>query len=271
MENLITLQHAVNNFKDLIENAILFGGIKAKEAIIRSSRPINYIHDAVKSDLIRKGVPGERIHPPFGATSPELKLAGFIKQKHQDVCVSPDKYRPKPELMEEGILKGELDDYGKVYTERTISINIRSQMSSLAKNFDTLYERTIAEAQNLHVRCQKMVLGEVYMIPVKEYDASVMDDKKVAFIDKIGAVEKYIKSFQAINGRPDYNKEDYKYERVCLLLVDFQQTPAKIYNTNKELYDDKLLDEKSEVSIENLSWGTFIDNILLEYNVLCGL
>ncbi|NQU82375.1 MAG: hypothetical protein HQ539_00270 [Parcubacteria group bacterium] len=172
--------------------------------------------------------------------------------------------------MTEGILREATDYYGKDYTERTISINIRSQMSSLAKNFDTLYERTIAEAQNLHVRCPKMVLGEVYMIPVKEYDASVMDNNDIAFIDRVGAVEKYIKSFQAINGRLNFEKEEYKYERVCLLLVDFQQTPAKIYGTNQELYDDNLLDENSDASIEKLSWDKFTEDILENYETRFG-
>jgi len=65
----------------------------------------------------------------------------------------------------EGLLRETNDYYGKDYTEKIISINVRSQFSSLAKNFDTLYERTIAEAQNLHVRCSKMCLGEVYMMP----------------------------------------------------------------------------------------------------------
>lgn len=179
--------------------------------MIRSSRPINFIHEAVKADFIRKGISPDRIHPPLGASKPELKLAGFIKQNHQDVCVSPEGYVPDSEIMTEGILREATDYYGKDYTERTISVNIRSQMSSFAKNFNTLYERTIAEAQNLHVRCPKMVLGKVYMIPVKEYDASVMDDNIVQFIDKVGAVEKYIKSFQAINGRLDFTREDYKY------------------------------------------------------------
>lgn len=270
MTNLITIQQAVDGFKELIETSIIEGGIKAKEAMIRSSRPINFIHEAVKADFIRKGISPDRIHPPLGASKPELKLAGFIKQKHQDVCVSPEGYIPDSELMTEGILREATDYYGKDYTERTISVNIRSQMSSLAKNFDTLYERTIAEAQNLHVRCPKMVLGEVYMIPVKEYYAAVMDNNEVQFINRIGAVEKYIKSFQAINGRLDYTREDYKYERVCLLLVDFEQSPAKIYSTNQDLINDGLLDESSTASIDELSWETFTDNILSNYETRFG-
>lgn len=270
MINLITIHQAVSSFKELIETAIIEGGIKGKEAMIRSSRPINFIHEAVKSDFIRKGISLNRIHPPLGVSKPELKLAGLIKQKYQDVCVSPEGYIHESEIMTEGLLSGTTDYYGKTYTERTISVNIRSQMSSLAKNFDTLYERTIAEALNLHVRCPKMVLGEVYMIPVKEYDASVMKDNVVQFVNRIGAVEKYIKSFQAINGRLDASFDEYKYERVCLLLVDFAQTPAKIYSSNHELINDGLLSANSNANIDELSWETFTDNILDNYEIRFG-
>jgi hypothetical protein len=264
--NLISIQQAVDNFKVLIEDSILQGGIAAKEAMIRSSRPINYIHEAVKADLIRAGISKTRIFPPLGATSPEMKLAGFIKQKHQDVCVAPDTCTPILEILQDGLLQHVSDSYGKVYTERIIAINIRSQLSSLAKNFDTLYERTTSEAYNLHVRSPKMVLGEVYMIAVKEYDPDAMKNKKVAFLNKLGAVQKYIRSFQAINGRPDFTKQDYKYEKVCLLIVDFSKTPAKIYDKNEELIADGLLAADSEANIEELNWNSFTSSILATYN-----
>ncbi len=51
MPNLISIQEAVNNFKTLIEDAILKGGEGGKHAIIRSSRPILNLHEAVKSEL----------------------------------------------------------------------------------------------------------------------------------------------------------------------------------------------------------------------------
>jgi len=270
MPNLISIQEAVNSFKALIDGSILQGGIEAKEAMISSSKPINCIHEAVKSALISAGVERHRLYPPLGASSPEMKLAGFLKHKHQDVCVAPHGHTPENEIMTEGLLQEAADYYGKAYTERVISINVRSQMSSLAKNFDTLYERTIAEAQNLHVRCPKMVLGEVYMIAVKEYNPVSMKNKKVEFIDKVGAVQKYIKSFQAINGRIDFTKEDYKYEKVCLLIVDFGQTPAKIYNTNEELIADGLMPADSQANIVELNWESFVPSILKTYESRFG-
>lgn len=270
MNDLITIQQAVENFKSLINSSILSGGVAGKQAMIRSSKPINNIHEAVKSELIRNGVEKYRIHPPLGASKPELKLAGFIKQKFQDVCVEPKGYEPENELMTEGLLLEATDYYGKAYTERTLSINIRSQISSLAKNFDTLYERTIAEAQNLHVRCPKMVLGEVYMIAVPEYDSDAMKSKTVKLVDKVGTVEKYIKSFEAINNRNSVEKEEYKYERVCLLIVDFSQNPVKIYHHDKELTDAGLLSSESSASIENLNWESFIPSILKTYETRFG-
>lgn len=270
MPNLISIQEAVNNFKNLIEDSILQGGITAKEAMIRSSKPINCIHEAVKSALISTGISKSRIFPPFGATSPEMKLAGFLKHKHQDVCVSPNGHAPQHEIMQEGLLQEAADFYGKAYTERVLAINIRSQISSLAKNFDTLYERTIAEAQNLHVRCPKMVLGEVYMIAVKEYNPDAMKNKRIEFIDRVGAVQKYIRSFQAINGRLDFTKEDYKYEKVCLLIVDFGKTPAKIYNTNEELIADGLMSPDSQANIVELNWESFMPSIISTYETRFG-
>ena len=45
----MTIQEAVNNFKELIEGSIIEGGNKAKTSMIRSSRPILNIHEAVKN------------------------------------------------------------------------------------------------------------------------------------------------------------------------------------------------------------------------------
>ena len=79
MTGLITIQQAVDNFKNLIEGSIIKGGINAKDSMIRSSNPINNIHEAVKADLILYGISEDRIHPPLGESKPELKLVGFIK------------------------------------------------------------------------------------------------------------------------------------------------------------------------------------------------
>ena len=265
MPNSISIQKAVNNFKTLIEDSIKEGGEEAKQAMIRSSRPILNLHEAVKSELIKEGVAKDFIFPPLNYRTPELKLAGSRKQKNQDVCIVPSHKKAK-EILKEGLLQDIVDEFGEKFTERTISINVRSQISSIQKNFDTLYERTTSEAINLHDRCPKMCMGEVYMIAVPEYDDKAIRENKVVF-KKISQalVLKYIKSFQAINDRKGVEKNFYKYEKVCLLIVDFSKAPAKIYNTNADLIKDGLIPEDSNVDISELSWVKFVPELLQTY------
>lgn len=259
---MITIDEAVNNFQTLINNAIKKGGLDEKTAIIRSSKTINNIHEAVKSKLINKGINSKNIFPPINSSKPELILYGFFKKKSQDICIIPESINKNEEILSKGLLTGKTDKFGKNYTEKIISINVRSQISSLAKNFDTLYERTFAEAYNLHLRCPKMCLGEVYMIAVPEYDSDAFKKKKVKFTDHIGMVEKYITAFNALNNRIDYNKDTYKYEKCCLLIVDFTFKKPKIYNTDDELKKANLLPSDSTVSIKDLTWDNFVNDLL---------
>ena len=149
MGKLITLDNALFNIKKSIEDAIIENGTVGKNNLIRTQKPIKLLHEVVKSELIKKNINPRRIRPLTENSAGELDLAGFFKKKNQDVCVIPDNIEMKPEKLDfEGILYGQNDIYGKEFTERTLSINARSQLSSSAKNFDTLYERTFAEALN---------------------------------------------------------------------------------------------------------------------------
>lgn len=93
------------------------------------------------------------IYPPIGSSSPEIKIKGFLKSKNQDVAIIPTE-----QLVA-------LTNTTSPEVEKVLSVNIRSQLSSLSKNIDTLYERTFAEALNLHLSYPKQCLGEVYLIP----------------------------------------------------------------------------------------------------------
>jgi hypothetical protein len=272
MPNLISLQSAVNNFRDLINTSIIEGGNKSKTAMIRSSKPILNLHEAVKSQLVENGVNIDLLFPPLESRSPELKLAGSLKQKDQDVCVVPNDVEPKMEVLQVGLLKGTEDFYGENYTKQTLTINVRSQISSIQKNFDTLYERTFSEAQNLHDRCPQMVLGEVYMIAVPEYDDREFENNKFVFktiSPKI--VEKYIKSFHAITNRNDTTKYFYQYEATCLLIVDFSREIPKIYHTTEELVADGLLPNDTTIKYEGLDWNSFSSKLLSVYTTRFGI
>ncbi|MDR0713022.1 MAG: hypothetical protein LBF89_01985, partial [Bacteroidales bacterium] len=268
-QNLISLQEAVNRIKSSIETAIVSGGTTAKNNLIRSQQPIKLLHEVVKSELIRYGVNEQHINPPLGESADELKLAGFFKCKDQDICVVPNSVEKTPEILHsEGILYGKKDIFGQEFTEKTLSINIRSQLSSSAKNFDTLYERTFAEALNLHLRCPQMVLGELYMIAVNEYDSNFANNKQIVYKrnSRIKThIQKYLLSFNAVNGRTNTSSHHYKYERVCLLIVDFSQDIPKVYNTDEDLRADGLLKEDAIASIADLSFPTFISDLLQIY------
>lgn len=280
----LSIQQAVKNIKTMIENAIIHGGIdekgkridgcQAKNNIIRSQAPICQLHDAVKSSLIDLGVNPTYIKPPFLRHEGEIKVFGRLKAKDQDVCVFPNDVNQESQMLSfDGLLHGEMDPLGLRLTERILSINVRSQLSSGSKNFDTLYERTFAEALNLHLRCDKMVLGEVYMIPVFEYDDNAAKNNQVIFKPNRYVrrhIEKYLASFGAINGRRNTNTDFWQYERVCLLIVDFNHEEPVIYNTDQALIEAGLMTPNKGLSIENMNFPTLAQTLLDLYSQRFG-
>lgn len=280
----ISIQGAVCQIKALIENAIRNGGTdkngqvingcEAKNNIIRTQIPICLLHDAVKTSFIELGVNPCLIHPSLGQHSGEMKVFGAVKAKNQDICIVPNGIMPHPEILSfNGILRGQRDPLGFDYTERVLSVNVRSQLSSVSKNFDTLYERTFAEPLNLHLRCPRMVLGEVYMIPVFEYDDDAAQHNNVAFKPNRSVkkhIEKYISSFNAVNLRPSIEGNEIRYERVCLIIVDFRQSVPRIYNTDEDLIRDGLITPDSGISIEHLNFPTFAQTLLDIYSQRFG-
>jgi len=272
----ISLQDAVNKIKLDYETAILNG---TKASRIRTSSLIKCVHNAIKFEFVNNNVHPSLINPskkylqrvinpqsrnsarPRKLVDKELQLAGFLKRKQQDISIIPNNIHITPQaLTMPSMLNGTADLYGTTFTESVLSINVRSQLSSIGKNFDTLYERTFAESLNLHLRCPNMVLGEVYLIPTKEYDDIASQNRNLVFnaID----VAKYIDAFQALNLRANQNDEKYKYERCCLLIVDFERAVPKIYNTTVELIQDGVLAANTAVSMVGLDYPSFATDIL---------
>ncbi len=280
----LSIQQAVKDIKTMIETAIINGGYnkkgdridgcQAKNNLIKSQIPICKLHDAVKSSLIELGVNPDYIKPPFLSHEGEIKVFGRLKAKDQDVCVLPNDVNHERQMLSfDGLLHGEMDPLGLQLTERILSINVRSQLSSSNKNFDTLYERTFAEPLNLHLRCDKMVLGEVYMIPVFEYNDDAAKQNEVVFKpDRFvrRRLEKYIASFGAINNRINTNTDYWKYERVCLLIVDFNHEQPIIYNTDDALIDAGLMTANQGLSIENMNFPTLAQTLLETYSQRFG-
>lgn len=254
-------------FKLMLENSIITGGVDGKRSIIRSQNLINLIHDAVKNEFIARGVSPDNIYPPFGATKPELKLAGFLKQKDQDICIVPSAIPKSPIDINWGPLAFERkkDPYGMDYSTNTLVVNVRSQMSSLDKNSDTLFERTFAEAQNLHMRYPDIVLGDVYLIPTHEYDDAMVKQHRVDFKRKHTNIEKYLSFFNSINGRQQ-GGPDYAYERCALLIVDFTYDQPYLFENSLQLKEAGLISRHFDIEYSNLNFQNFADDILEIYS-----
>lgn len=262
----MNIQQILTKIKTDFDNAITTAqfngnryanGNKAKEALIRSQRIINLIHEVVKNEFRRRGVPRQMIYPPIGNSSPEIKIKGFLKSKNQDIAIIPIKRLVS------------LTNTASPEVEKIISVNIRSQLSSLSKNIDTLYERTFAEALNLHLSYPKQCLGEVYLIPTHEYNDKEMLRNRVIF-KSASKVEDYIRMFQAINNRRATNKDEYKYERVCLLIADFRQKIPKLYKSIELLKRDGLIPKDTSVSLDNLTIENFAKDLLAIYTERFG-
>ena len=259
-------------FKRKLETAITSSGMKGKISLIRSSELIELIHDAVKQEFIDYGVNPLNICPRLGQTSPEIKLAGLLKQKDQDVCLLPSGISKEKTVISWGPMAFENreDEFGERFTENTLVVNIRSQMSSIAKNADTLFERTFAEAMNLHMKYPNIVLGEVYLIPVFEYDDNAIKTKRICFKKQPTNIERYISFFDSINNRKR-NGEVYKYERCCLLLVDFSKNRPKLFTSSEELKSAGLLSKDFKIEYSTLNFAFFAQDLLNEYGVRFNL
>lgn len=261
------IEQQLLTFKQRIEAAIQEGGATAKESIIRSSSLINLIHDAVKHEFIEQHIDAQCIYPHLGETKPEIKLAGFLKQKDQDVCVVPKGVAKQRTTITWGPLafENKTDPYGLEFSKKTLVVNVRSQMSSLAKNSDTLFERTFAEAQNLHMRYPQMVLGEVYLIPVHEYDDDLVKRRVIGFKQKQTNVEKYISFFNSINNRVQ-DGPDYAYERCALLIVDFNREKPYLFKNSAELREAGYISNSFGIEYATLNFQNFARDILNIYD-----
>ncbi len=270
------LQNAVNEIKTELETAISTAtyngntyadGQEAKEALIRSQNLILKIHEVVKVSLldeISKYRKDFTIFPPIGARSPEMAVYGLLKGKRQDVVVMFDDVPHNGNHIAEGPLAGSYDPVGKEKAEKSIVVGVRSQLSSVAKNFDTLMERSFAETLNLRLRLPNLIMGDVYLIPVVEYDDALMKKNIVGWKRDVIAVDKFISTFLAISNR-SFAKSDpeiYKYERVALVVVDFRQNPPKIFLSTDELRAGGFVTKKFTKEYEPLSPINFVQDIL---------
>lgn len=227
------LLNKLTQMKTVYEQAIREGKYTS---LIRSKGLINMLHEFVIDELQK------RVEPSWVVT--DKKVYGFPKTKQQDIMVHPPQ-------------NGNNVSVGPV-----MAINVRSQLSSIDKNYDTLFERIFAEALNLHNRFPFMVLGYLYLLPKIGYDSRAADQKQVEFSEKYN-IEKYILSFLSIGNRTSPNDVPWKYERICLLIIDFESSPPKIIGDMSCCLKEGLVNDKfaSLYSFEKLSIENFFDEL----------
>ena len=282
--NKTLLANAISEIKQAMYHAITTAsynnknyrtGLEAKTGLIRSESLIQRIHEVTKRSLLdelrERGIERES-HPPIGMTSPELNVWGFLKKKKQDIVVVVGGQKPVPEKIDEGPLAGQIDEIGRQTTQRSIVIGVRSQLSSVDKNFDTLMERTFAETFNLRLRHPRLVMGEVYMLAIKDYDEQLMKDNQVGWKKDFTNVERFVSIFNNLNLRDDFQnvRNFYKYDRCLLLLVDFSADPPKIYETGDQLCEDGVVGDSFVEDFSRLSPVNFSQDLTDAYLRLHG-
>ncbi|HGH0852405.1 TPA: hypothetical protein ACJHH9_002358 [Staphylococcus pseudintermedius] len=244
-------------------------GQEAQSSLIRSQILINQIHEFVKRELIYYGINENDIFPPLGSSKPEIKINGYFKSKNQDVSVVPSLIENKKELITWGTdtHSNKYSLYGREKEEKILMINIRSQMSSVNKNIDTLFERMIAEGLNLHMQYPTAVTGELYMIPVYEFLDKGMRENKVSYSKKQTNIAKFIEFFSYLNNYRAHKEMKYKYNKCGLIIVDFQKETPKIYTNTDELKQDNLVPKDFSYELDDLSPVKFVYNLLSEYQL----
>ena len=274
--NFELLTIALSRFKNQYEHAIITAtldgktyanGEEAKQATIRSQRLIMHVHEAAKISLSKQLQASGRefeVYPPIGNFRPELKITGFLKSKDQDLTFLFDRDVPREEIITTGMKAGQIDVVGRNISERALVIGLRSQLSSVNKNFDTLMERAFAETLNLRLRLPGLVMGEIYLLPSHEYMSSPMKENRVEFNDRPVNIEKFVQTFNMISGRTNIEdvEQAYKYERSALIVADFRYDPPYIFTSHAELVQHGLIPANSTANYDLISPFGFCEDIL---------
>ena len=71
--------------------------------------------------------------------------------------------------------------------------------------------------------------------------------------------------FREINNRNSIDQDFHKYERNCLLLVDFRENTPKVISTAKQLKKLGFITDTKKYSMDGLGIDDFFDDIIKIY------
>lgn len=122
-------------------------------------------------------------------------------------------------------------------------ISLRSQMSSLSKNFLNYYEMEVGDVSAIHERYPLCVVGLIYLHPSK----SILPGREHEPFN----FNRAEKMFKLISGREKRSDPEGHYEEIAYLRVDFEKDQPLL---------DKQFPENRDLSVEN-----FFDKLLEKY------
>ncbi|MDA8008656.1 MAG: hypothetical protein MPK62_02530 [Alphaproteobacteria bacterium] len=119
-----------------------------------------------------------------------------------------------------------------------ITISVKSQMSSIMKNFNHYYEGAIGDVTAIHKRFPFSSSGMIWLFPLSPI--------KPTKTNEIANFEKIEKMLNMATGRINYTDDISKHESFCMLVVDFSKDPPEIvsdYPQNDSLKIDNFFDK----------------------------
>lgn len=122
-------------------------------------------------------------------------------------------------------------------------IGVRSQMSSLGKNFLNYYEMEVGDVSAIHERYPLCVVGLLYLHPTE----SILPGSKKESFD----FDRAEKMFSLISGREKSSDPQSHYEEIAYLRVNFHKNPPTV--------------DQSFPTLENLRIEDFFDKLLQKY------
>ena len=191
------------------KNTSYKNGQAAKTAYIRGGAFINPINNVLKKSF--KEIDNNlEFKPANDDTAGEEVIEGYMKRKKQDLTIR---------------IKSNKDS-----KDYPLIINNRTQMSKISANWDTIFERAYAEALNLRSPTN-YITGEVFLLPYYEMDYKKCEENIIEYKTKPINLDWFFSHYAKVNLREDTSTEGInflKYDKLCILIVDFKETPAKI-------------------------------------------
>ena len=122
-------------------------------------------------------------------------------------------------------------------------IGVRSQMSSLGKNFLNYYEMEVGEVSSIHERYPLCVVGLLYLHPT----VSILPGSEKQTFD----FKKAENMFSLITGREKPHDPEGIYEEIAYIRINFDQDPPTL---------DEGFPKHEDLRLEN-----FFDKLLQKY------